>query len=152
MKNKKRIPKPENTVLFKRVKRFLDAIDWMFGINGYTKSVLIKEKNVEVAEGNKKVAEIFCDREYQDVEVRIFPVFKTYSLDRQRKILLHELCHSITVESRAAMTGALDGKLTHQNQINYINEEETSKIENIIDRLLRGNLQYAKKAYREYLK
>lgn len=134
-----------------RVKQFLYEIDWMFQLNNFDKTVTIKEHDAE-EDGCNKVAKIYYESKYQRVEVEIYPIFKTYSIDKQRKVLLHELCHVIAAESKRAMMGLLSGELTPENKVTEINETEVSKIENILDMLFRGKLQYAKQAYANYLK
>jgi hypothetical protein len=129
----------------------MNAIDWMFQINGYDKDIVMKDCDESNGEG-RHLAEIRTEVDYQKVTVTIWPLFKTFSLEAQRKILLHELCHVINADSRRAKIESLDGKLTHEQRCKEINEEATSKIENILDRLLTGNLKYAKKAYEDYLK
>ncbi len=134
-----------------RVKQFLDEIDWMFQVNNFDKTVTMKELDFEEEDGSR-VARIIYDYEYQKIEIEIYPLFKEYSIKKQRKVLLHELCHILHADSRKVMINMLDGKFTPQNGIERINETETSKTENIIDALLVGRLRYAKRAYANYIK
>src|SRR3990167_10464390 len=131
----------------KRVVEFLNAIDWFFDLNSYDKEVICKD----VANGNV-IAEITCDDVYRWVQVRLYPVFFTKTLEEQRKALLHEFCHSITLPSKDAMCELADGKLITPQRINSINETATSRIENMLDVLFRGRATYAPKAYADYLK
>ena len=146
--NKKNMKK---RTIEQRVKQFLDEIDWMFQANCFERNVVFY-KHDEQNDGNDKIAEIYYDQKYQQIEVKIWPIFKKKSLRMQRKVLLHELCHIITIPAKIAMRKSIDGFLVHREEIETINETETSKIENIIDLLLTGNLRYAKKAYANYLK
>lgn len=131
----------------KRVQDFLESIDWFFALNNFDREIVIKEQDTD-----NIAAEFSFREEYQSVTVKIYPCFWTHSLADQRKMLLHELCHSITLPSKAVAYGLLDGKLTTFDRIKDINEEATSKIENMLDSLLRGRKTYAKKAYKDYLK
>ncbi|MBE3122193.1 MAG: hypothetical protein IMZ53_01375 [Thermoplasmata archaeon] len=134
-----------------RIRNFFDEIDWMFQLNNFEKSIMFKKADEE-EDGGDKIAQVFYEADYQRVEISIWPVFSKKSLTFQRKVLLHELCHILTIPSKTAMREALEGNLVHKKEIQVINETETSKIENIIDLLLTGNLRYAKKAYANYLK
>ncbi len=148
MKNKKIIKK---RTIEQRVKQFLDEIDCMFQTNCFEHNIIFY-KHDEQDNGNDKIAEIYYDSKYQQIEIRIWPIFKKKPLRMQRKVLLHELCHIITIPSKVAMRKSIDGFLVHKEEIETINETETSKIENIIDLLMTGCLRYAKRAYTNYLK
>ena len=132
----------------KRIQEFLEKMDLLFCINNYDWSIIWKEKK------NDKgfAAEINYNEKYQTLDLNIFPTFFEHTLSQQRKMLLHELIHSITLPNKDALHDFLDGKFITPQEINKINETETSKIENIFDGLLRGRLKYAVKAYKEYLK
>lgn len=135
-----------------RVTDFLNRVDYAFGINPLERQVYIKKEDEVGSEGRGLVARITFEQDYQRLAVEIFPEFFNRGLMEQRKTLLHELCHSITIPSKMAMHDLLDGKLVTADQIRRINEEETSKIENLLDRLLDSGLQYFKDAYKDYLK
>jgi hypothetical protein len=144
MKTKKKITRGEQRII-----NFLDSIDWMFQLNQFDRNIVIKKE--EHPENNNVIADITCEENYQRVTVRVYPSFWKQSLKEQRKVLLHELCHSITLPSKNAMHNFLLGKLTTPDQIDGINETETSKIENIVDRLLQGDLRYARRAYEKFI-
>jgi len=124
----------------------LEAFDWMFQTMYHSRSVVIKDQDDE-----NKAAEIFFRKEYQDMELSIYPCFFKQDAKKQRKNILHELCHTLTLPGKQAMHDLLDGKLVTADMIQSINEEETSRIENIIDSLLKGRMDYARKAYDQYL-
>ena len=134
----------------KRIRDFFNAIDWMFQINNFSKVIEISK--VDDPEENRTLAKITFDETYQQVTVTIYPDFYKQTVQDQRKCLLHELCHSITLPSKTALHHLLDGKLVTPDRIREINERETSQIENIIDQLLQGRLRYAVKAYQNYAK
>jgi hypothetical protein len=131
----------------KRIYNFLQQIDYLFSLNNFEKKVAEADKD----EGGK-MAEFHFEENYQRCTLIIFPRFFEESLEEQRKCLLHELCHSITIPSKSGMCELAEGKLVTPQQVDEINEKETSIIENILDRLLRDKLEYAKKAYGDYLK
>jgi hypothetical protein len=130
-----------------RVLKFLEDIDWLFSLNNFDRVIKLPAEDDEDV-----VAEVNFDEKYQRINVRLYPCFFAHTLDEQRKALLHELCHSITIPSKVALHDALDGDLVTKKRANEINETTTSKIENILDGLLRGKLRYARNAYKNYLK
>lgn len=131
----------------KKITDFFEAIDLLFQINNFSKTIICKEQDDE-----KKCAEIFLDIPYQTIEISIYPVFFRRTQKEQRKDLLHELCHCITLPTKIALHDLLSGKLIPSHILQNINEEATSKIENILDGLLQGRFKYATKAYSDYLK
>lgn len=132
-----------------RIQNFLNAIDWLFQVNNFEKEIIFKEKD----DPDREIAaQILFREDYQDITVYIYPCFLKEPKDKQRKILLHELCHSITIPTKTALYDFIDGKFVTPERIRELNEQETSKIENILDGLLRGRLRYAKAAYENYLK
>jgi len=137
----------------KRIGDLLSRMDWMFNTNQMDRSVIYPKETPEPNEfGDSVCAEIFYDEKYQRVEIKVFPNFFTKSPTEQRKMLLHELCHTLTLPAKLESRKLLDGKLITADQIAETNERLTSKIENIIDDLFQGNLKYAKVAYKNYLK
>jgi len=130
-----------------RVINFLTDIEWLFGIQNFDRKLTFKNED----DGGKE-AEVNFDEEYQRITVKIYPCFWGESLADQRKALLHELCHSITLPSKVLFWDFIDGKATTKDHANDVNERATSQIENILDGLLRGRFKYAKRAYSEYIK
>ena len=145
--NKKKEVKQKKFKKEQRVLNFLDAVDWAFGLNGYEKHIILKKVDSE-----NMAAEIVYREDYQAVEIGLYPLFFTQTLKEQRKCLLHELCHAITLQSKGALHDTLKGLLITPKRIREINETETSKIENIIHRLITGGLGYLKQGYKDYLK
>jgi hypothetical protein len=136
----------------RKIIAFFEAIEWMFGLNIYTRSIINVRDDLDISDTTQACARIYFDNTYKTIEIKLFSLFYKQSLEMQRKTLLHELCHTITSDSLLCMEHLHKGKLYTPEQINRINEKETSIIENLLDRLLCNNLKYAKKAYREYLK
>lgn len=130
-----------------RIITFFNDVDWAFGINGYEKELCFPEEDKD-----QIAAEINYREKYQDVTIYIYPRFFKQSLDKQRKTLLHELCHSITLPSKSAIYDTLDGKLITPDRASQIDETAASKIENLLHALLIGKLKYFKDAYKNYLK
>jgi len=135
------------TINKKRILKFLEAMDWMFSLQNFT-TELIFIKNQK----GQQTAEVFYDEKYQNIIIKIYPDFLEEEFINQRKILLHELCHSITLPSKTIFYDFIDGKAITKEQITEINEKATSQIENLLDSLLRNRLLYAKKAYADYIK
>jgi hypothetical protein len=137
----------KNSKTIKKVREFLDDIDWLFSISNFDREIKIKEQD-----DGDIIAEFHYEEDYQRLTLTLYPRFFKDPPTEQRKTLLHELCHSLTLPSKQALHDLLNGKLIVGDQIQKINETETSKIENILDRLLQGKLQHAQKAYSNYLK
>ena len=130
----------------KKIMELLAQLDWLFGTAVMDRELLnIKEDE------DHKMAEVTYEENYQRIIIRLYPCFHAKSLQEQRKAILHEFCHCITLPSKHAMLNLLDGKLITNDQIEFINEKETSRIENLLDRLLKGELQFASKAYNQFL-
>lgn len=144
------MPKKEEFKDKEKILALLEQFDWMFGVQNFHRNLVYKE-NDETSNGSLKTAEIFFYEDYQELEIDLFPEFFKSSFQDQRKILLHEFCHVITIPSKKIAFDLLDGRLVTPDKIKDVNEEATSKIENLLDQLLRGNLTYAREAYKNYL-
>lgn len=131
-----------------RVRKFLGDIDWFFSINNFHREIIVKDS--DDAEG--VAAEFYFDKKYQHIEISLYPLFFRLDQEEQRKCLLHELCHSFTLDSKEVAHNMLRGIATDEKRIASINEEMTSKFENLLHGLLIGKYRYAKRAYRDYLK
>jgi predicted SprT family Zn-dependent metalloprotease len=127
----------------KHIEEFLNSIQWLFQIQNYDRKIVVKGKS-------KNAAEIWFDEKYQTIEITLYNYFFEQSLESQRKILLHELCHTITIPQKDASYKMGDGKLVTKREIDFLNEKETSIIENILDSLLQGKMKYAVEAYNNY--
>jgi len=134
----------------KRITNFLDGIEWLFQIQNFERKVILKDNDCG-EDGEHTCAEIYFGERYQTIEISIYPCFFKEKLEDQRKILLHELIHTITLPLKTATYGLLDGKFITKDEVDKLNEIETSKIENILDALLKGTKHYAKDAYSKYL-
>lgn len=110
-----------------QINKYLSKLDWLFGLQHYDKELIIKEKDKD-----DKLAEIITDHKYQNITVEIYPLFFKEKEEQQKKILLHELCHTITADSRLSAWQLLNGDLVTNERLKEINEQTTSKIENII--------------------
>lgn len=129
----------------KRVIELLEQFDWMFGVKNFDRRLIWVEK-----EEGDKMAEIFFVEDYQQIDISLYPLFLTKSLNEQRKALLHEFCHIITLPSKQALHDLINGKFVTEERSREINETATSKIENLLDKLLQGQLTYAQEAYKKY--
>lgn len=134
----------------KKILALLDSFDWLFSIQNYSKILEISKE--ESAENERMAARVIYEEEYNQITITIYPIFFEGTKEEQRKTLLHELCHTITIPSKKLAHSLLEGKLVTPEEIKFINERSTSQIENILDRLLQGKLKYAQDAYKKYLK
>lgn len=131
----------------KRITKFLNNIDWMFEINNHEKDVVFEKEDLEP----NRYAEIEFEEKYHRMTVYIYPEFFKQDLQNQRKTLLHELCHTLTLPSKLIACELVDGKMHTKDHISHANEVLTSKLEHILDALLQGRLKYAREAYKDYL-
>lgn len=134
----------------KKLNDLLNQFDWFFSIKNYDRELFIKEKDEE-RENGTLLAEISFDDEYQKIDLSIYPIFFKYKPKKQRKALLHEFIHTITIPSRDQALDLLNGKLVTKKSILEENERLTSKIENLLDLLLSNNGAYMKKSYKDYM-
>jgi hypothetical protein len=131
----------------KKIQELLYVLGYLFQIQNFEKQIVYKEKD------NGNIAEMKYEEDYQRITLYIYPTFFTQEPTEQRKTLLHELCHTITVKQAENFENYIDGKRTTTKcEINEIMEKETSQIENIIDNLLTGNCKQEIKAYKGYIK
>lgn len=131
---------------WKEIQDFLGVFQYMFGIQNFDHEI-IKEKE----DYNDRMAFVTTEHDYQRVTIRIYPLFFTKTKKEQRKALIHELCHTLIVQSKRDAYALLDGKLVTHDAIDDHNEEATSKIENIIDGLLQGRFTQEVKTYKKFL-
>jgi hypothetical protein len=129
----------------------IEQFDWMFSTQNFEQSVTF-EKEDDFLNDTPITRRITYDDMYQRIEIQIFPTFFDLSLDRQRKVLLHEFVYTFTIPLNRIAYDLHAGNLYTPEHISRAHERATSKIENILDKLLRGGMRYAKQAYKEYLK
>jgi hypothetical protein len=133
----------------KPIEELLEGLQWLFGIQNYERSILVKDKDEEKEDGTS-CAEIYFGDKYQEIELTLYPSFFKKNLEEQRKVILHELCHTLTIPSKDAGYKLLNGGLVTPRELDFINEKETSQLENILDGLLRGRLKYSLEVYQNY--
>lgn len=130
----------------KKIEQLLDQLQYVFQVQNYDKEIVILSKD------NDAMAEILFDEEYQRITIYIYPIFFKHKESEQRKALLHELCHTITIPQKRQFVNYIDGENTvTKDTITQTMERATSQIENILDKLFQGKMDYAKKAYNNYL-
>ncbi|MEI9966154.1 MAG: hypothetical protein WDN67_00540 [Candidatus Moraniibacteriota bacterium] len=134
----------------KRVLKFLDEIQWLFALQNYERTVTPKNQDIQNGE-EVRLADVTLDEKYQTIHINLYPSFFKRDLKDQRKTLIHELCHTITLPLCESAESLLEGKLITSEQIAQISETATSKIENILDGFLKGNYSHFQKQYKEYL-
>lgn len=134
----------------KRITEFLEKFDWMFETNNFERHITIIEKQPE--EHPSLTAEVVPDMTYREITIKLYPYFWELTLDLQRKALLHELVHTTLQQTKLLAIDALDGVLHTDKEIKNENEKATSKITHLLDCLLLGSLNYARRAYRDYAK
>lgn len=111
----------------KQINLYLTKLDWLFGLQHHEKEIKFEKQDKE-----DFLAEISIRHDYQRFYIQIYPKFFKESEEIQRKVLLHELCHTITDQMSQQSMDLLGGSLITKKQITESEEEATSKIENII--------------------
>jgi hypothetical protein len=130
----------------KKIVDLLDELQWLFHLNNFDRQiVLVKEDE------NNKGVQITFEEEYQRITLDIYPCFFKETPEEQRKMILHELCHTITIPLKVMAYDLADGVLVTKQQLEEGSERSTSKIENILNGLLQDRLVYAKQGYKNYL-
>jgi hypothetical protein len=130
----------------KAIEKFLEEIQWLFNINNFDRRLSIMKEDED-----DKCAEVTFVEDYQRIKIKIYPCFFKDNPKEQRKALLHELCHCITIPINRLTVDFMHGKAVTEETIRHEHEKATSKIENILDGLLQGRFQYARTAYNNYL-
>lgn len=131
----------------KRIMKFLEDMQWLFQVQNYDRKLTLMKEN-----DGDKCAEVTFNEDYQRIKIKIYPCFFEETLVEQRKALLHEFCHTITIPMNKIMIDFIQGKSVTEETACNIHERSTSQIENILDGLLQGKLSYARRAYKNYLK
>src|SRR3990167_491424 len=132
-----------------RIQNFLGDLDFMFELNNFKRTLLDKELQPE--DCPDLTAEVVPDMTYKELTIKLYPNFLTLSLQEQRRVLLHELVHTLIQDTKMIANDLLNAKFHSLEEIKNANEKATSSITHLLDRLLTGNLKYAKAAYMDYL-
>lgn len=130
-----------------RINSFLTEMQWMFGLQNYDRSFFFEEKDEK-----NYACKVEIEEDYQRIVIRIYPCFFDNNLENQREYLLHEFCHFLTDAISTIAYNMAMGDLETDKNRKEANEKSVSRTTNIMDKLLTGKLDFAKKAYKDYLK
>lgn len=124
-----------------------NQLTWMFDLQNFDKTIRFAKEDYEDC-----AAHIDMGNEYRRITVVVYPCFFVdNSPDSQREMLLHELCHSVLNDLANRARNLLNGKAETVESVRFSNEQATSRISQILHRLLKGEMLYAKNAYKEFL-
>lgn len=144
----KKIKKPTQKQNKKKLMDLVFGLAPMFSVN-----MLDIEYRWMKEDDNKDLcADITYDEPYQRITIRVYPVFFSLDLREQRKAILHEMCHIITLPSKLQANQLANGKIVTEQSSTDTNEKQTSQIENILDMLMTAKTTKAKTAYDNFLK
>lgn len=129
----------------KKIQKFLDELQWMFAIQNFERYIETPDKDYE-----DYSATINYEEDYQRITIKLYPMFFKETLEAQRKALLHELCHTITVPMNTLIETLTSGKIVTQENARIVLERTNCQIENMMDMFLRNLGTHYKKAYAEY--
>jgi len=148
-KNKqlKKVKKLTNKQVRKKIMKLVDGFCNLFGLNLYEIVYFWMKEDEE-----NITASVTLEEPYQRISINVYPQFFGLEPREQRKAILHEICHTITLPSKIQANDMLDGKLVTQKAITDMNERTTSIIENILDCLFLQRTGNAKEAYNKYIK
>ncbi len=133
----------------KRVMSLILELAMVFDVNIAYKKISWMDEDAE----NCRSAEITYREDYNDIHLKVYPFFFEGDLEEQRRALLHEFCHVISLPNKSLASKLLnDGIYVTYNQFAEECERVTSKIEHIVDLLLTGKMQPIVKVYNGYLK
>lgn len=131
-----------------KVRKFCNDLMWFFGIQGYEKNLVFKEKS---AANENAAADVSVAEDYQRITINIYPTFWNCDEKEQRQILLHEHCHIFIQPVQHVATEMLEGRLQTREYLREAVEKSTCKVEYAIERILENRADYLKKGYNEYL-
>lgn len=131
----------------KKIDEFLESLEFFTSTQNYDKGIVYKKED-----DSGKLAEISVEKNYQRVTLSIYPAFFRESPDEQRNTLIHEGVHILLAPIQYKGTDMLNGNLVTKDSFIFSLEESTSKVTEVLVRLLDGKLKYMAKAYKDYLK
>lgn len=131
----------------RRIQSFLKDFEWAFGLQNYDKTLTFLKDDLQ-----NYAARVEIQDDYQRIIISIYPSFFEKDLKTQREYLLHEFCHYLTDPIATVAWHMSCGELRTDKDRKWENEKSTSRIANIIDKLLVDKLLFAKRAYKNYLK
>ena len=120
----------------KKVTNFVDSISWCFDLANYTRMYKFKEDPKDTDNDNTETcADIITSHTYRSISIRIFPPFWTQSQDEQVRILIHELCHTITEDLYDCGSNLRQGILVTDMELTHYRERATEQVATMLFRL-----------------
>lgn len=142
MKNKKNKEK---------ILKFVEAVDWLFDINNYTKEIEYAKTDEEKHWGDI-MAQVITYTTYRKIVITIFPVFFTKDKEEQCKALIHELSHSITEDLFDCYNNMYRWSFVTTEEARHAREKTTEQVAYLLFELWSGRKKYFSEAIEEYLK
>jgi len=138
----------------RRITEFLKDMEWAFDFQNFLRTINFKDNDDPPPEDKTSgpAAYVEIDWEYQRITINIFPCFFDSSIELQRTYLLHEFCHTFSDKLYGKAINLLRGKLETSAHLTQANEECTSRITELVGRLLEGKMRYARDGYANYIK
>lgn len=134
-----------------RVKRaigvFAEDMRWMFDHGNSDLTITYADKD----DGTGTTAEVTYTSKYRRMSLVIYPNFFTDTPALQREYLLHEFCHTFSHDLKDKSHELVDGRLHTKTSLDETNEECTSRISEIMHRLMTGKYKRARGAYKRYV-
>lgn len=131
----------------RRVNQLFDELQFMFNVQNYDRAITFKS---EPSENGNFCAEIKMEEDYQRITFFFYPSFWKYTKREQAEYILHEFCHVLTQPLTDLVDAYARGEFNTREHRRIQVERSTSMIMNLFDKLLRGGLRYARKAYVKY--
>ncbi len=130
----------------RKIREFFITLQDLFQVGNLENSIKWMAEN----DGNV-AAEITFEEKYQRISIKIFPMFLELPQIEQRKALLHEMCHLITIPLTSIAKDLLDGRFRTREEVDLFGERSTSQIEDLLDFLLCNRFKTIKKKYKAFL-
>lgn len=121
------------------IRLYIQKLSVLFGLGLYEIQISFKETGH--GDGDA-YADIVDDYEYKTISIKIYSKIYKESNEFIKKVILHELCHTITFKQFTIANELLNGVLHTRQEVRIESEESTSKIENILDKLLKSRDAY----------
>ncbi len=139
--------KSEIATIKRKINTFLDDFKWFASIQNYDKAIRFVEKETK----DDPLADVSVEGDYKRVTVSIYSGFFSKTPQEQAETLVHEMVHILIDPLHEATEGLLQGKLITRRAFVYALEASTSGVTEVIVRLLNGKMQYARKAFADYI-
>ena len=134
-----------------KILAFIEAVDWLFDVNNYTKNIVYEKEDCEKHWGFT-MAQVTTNHTYRNIELQIYPIFFTKDKEEQCQCIIHELTHTITEDMFDCYQNMLKWSFVTEEEARHARERTTERVAYLLFYLWQGKKEYFRKAIEEYLK